>query len=72
MHNRNGNNLYKSFFEAKSIMNHENSFEPVNEHICHNIMQAIKTNDLKQFNLIQTGAYTYVNSTNNIVSYKWC
>ena len=53
-------------------MNHENSFEPVNEHICHNIMQAVKTNDLKQFNLIQMGAYTYVNSTNNIVSYKWC
>ena len=63
---------YMSFFGAKSILGHESIFEPVNEHVCHNIMQAIKSNDLKQFNLIQTSPYTYVNSTSNIVSYKWC
>ena len=60
---------YMSFFGAKSILGHESIFEPVNEHVCHNIMQAIKSNDLKQFNLIQTSPYTYVNSTSNIVSY---
>ena len=60
---------YMQFFGAKSILGHKSTFELVNEHVCLNIMEAIKSNDLKQFNLIQTGPYTYVNSTCNIVSY---
>ena len=32
---------YISFFEAKSILGYESTLEPVNEHIRHNIMQAI-------------------------------
>ena len=43
-----------SFFGAKSILGHESTFEPVNEYICRNIVQAIKSNDLKQFNLMRT------------------
>ena len=35
-----------SFFGAKSVLGHESTFEPGNEHTCYNIMQAINSNDL--------------------------